>query len=116
LPGVRFRPLWFRPTFDKWQDQLCGGVQLHVLDRCAFRPFRTGLQLLKAALRLAPEAFAWRQPPFEYDWEHLPIDILAGTDAVRNQLEQGADPAEIEAQSSADLAAFVELRNAYLRY
>lgn len=116
LPGVRFRPTWFRPTFDKWKDQLCGGVQLHVTERLAFRPFKTGLAVLKSAMELADGIFAWRQPPFEYEWQKLPIDILAGTDAVRIQLEQGMDLVEMEVQSAAELTAFNEMRKAYLRY
>src|SRR5205807_6486914 len=49
LPGVRFRPLSFRPMFHKFERQSCGGVQLHVVDRAAFRPYRTGVALLHAA-------------------------------------------------------------------
>jgi uncharacterized protein YbbC (DUF1343 family) len=116
LPGVRFRPAWFRPTFDKWQGELCGGVQIHVTCREEFRPFRTGLTLLKCALELAPDAFNWRQPPFEYETEKLPIDILCGTDRIRCQLQEEKCIEEIEDGWSTDLAAFSAIREQYSLY
>jgi uncharacterized protein YbbC (DUF1343 family) len=116
LPGVRFRPTWFRPTFDKWRDERCGGVQVHVTDRRSFRPFFTGLALLRTALELYPLEFAWRKPPFEYEYEKLPIDILCGTDRARTLLERGASLEEMEAGWAAELAAFRDLRGRYLRY
>jgi uncharacterized protein YbbC (DUF1343 family) len=106
LPGARFRPAWFRPTFDKWCGELCGGVQVHVIDRTCFRPFHTGLALLRAAMELAPREFAWRQPPFEYEYNRLPIDILAGTDRVRRELEEGASLESIEAAWEGERRSF----------
>lgn len=116
LPGARFRPAWFRPAFDKWCGELCGGVQIHVTDRCSFQPFRTGLAVLRAAMELAPGEFAWRQPPFEYEYGKLPIDILAGTGRIRRQLEQGIGLDAMEASWQTDLLSFQETRRKYLRY
>ena len=116
LPGARFRPVWFRPTFDKWCGELCGGVQIHVTDRLCFQPFRTGLAILRAAIEVASGKFAWRQPPFEYEYHKLPIDILTGTDRVRRQLDQGASPESIEAEWQRDLLSFRNVRARYLLY
>jgi len=116
LPGAHFRPVWFRPTFDKWCGQLCGGVQVHVTGRSRFQPFRTGLAILRAAIQLAPGQFAWRQPPFEYEYEKLPIDILAGTDRVRRCLDEGAPLDSIEAEWQADLLSFQSARARNLLY
>lgn len=116
LPGVRFRPAWFRPVFDKWRDQLCGGVQLHVTDRRGFRPYRTGLAVLGAALELYPRDFAWREPPFEYEYRKMPIDILAGCAAVRDGLERGASAEELERAWQPEFERFHATRARYLRY
>jgi uncharacterized protein YbbC (DUF1343 family) len=116
LPGVRFRPAWFRPAFDKWTGELCGGVQAHVTDRLAFRPYRTGLEILKAAMELGPEKFAWRAPPFEYEWEKMPIDILAGSDRVRRRLEGGATAGEMEREWAPELREFERRRAEFLLY
>jgi uncharacterized protein YbbC (DUF1343 family) len=83
LRGVALRPVWFEPTFQKWQGKTCGGLFLHVTDPAAFRSYRTTLVLLRAIRELWPQQFAWRQPPYEYETVHLPIDILAGGTAVR---------------------------------
>jgi uncharacterized protein YbbC (DUF1343 family) len=83
LPGVALRPVRFEPTFQKWQGQPCGGVFLHATDAAAFRPYRTTLALLRGVHELWPREFAWRQPPYEYEEVQQPIDILAGSAAVR---------------------------------
>ena len=106
LPGVRFRPVWFTPVFEKWKDQLCGGAQVHVTNRVQFRPYLTGLAILATAVHQGGEQFAWRQPPFEYEHSKMPIDILAGTARVREQLEVSED----------STAAFDERRKPFLLY
>jgi uncharacterized protein YbbC (DUF1343 family) len=116
LGGVRFRPCWFRPTFDKHAGQLCGGVQVHVTDRNIFYPYCCGLHLLKAARESAPADFAWREPPFEYVWDRMPIDILAGTDRVRRGLEGGVRVDDLETAWLPEQQAFEETRASCLLY
>lgn len=116
LPGVRFRAARFEPTFNKWKHQPCGGIQIHVLDRNAFKPYLTGITLLKTIRDLYPEDFRWRKPPYEFEHEKLPIDILCGTDVIRKRIETGNSLAEIESEWQKDLASFRELREHYLLY
>jgi uncharacterized protein YbbC (DUF1343 family) len=78
LPGMFFRENYFQPTFQKFAGQLCGGAQLHVLDREAFRPFQTGVEIIRSIRKLYPDSFAWKQPPYEYEFRKLPIEILLG--------------------------------------
>jgi len=89
LTGVIFRPLYFQPTFQKYANTLCGGAQIHVADRNKFKPFKTGVAILKAVHDLYPAHFAWRKPPYEYEKEKMPIDILSGTDKLRKDIEKG---------------------------
>ncbi len=104
LPGVVFRPVVFRPTFQKWAGRPCGGVHLHVTDARAFRPYRTGLWILKALWEQGrDQGFGWRPPPYEYETERLPIHLLLGDDAIRRALEQGAEPEEMERSWQDDL-------------
>jgi len=116
LPGVFFRPAVFEPTFHKHARQTCGGCQIHVLDRQTFRPVLTGVALL-AALRAADRAaFRWRDPPYEYEPEKLPIDILAGTSETRQQIEAGV-PAEGIARSwEPAVDQFLKIRRRFLLY
>jgi uncharacterized protein YbbC (DUF1343 family) len=115
LPGVVFRPVVFEPTFHKHAKQTCGGCQIHVTDRRAFQPVRTGVALL-AAFRDADAAFAWRDPPYEYEPEKLPFDILAGSSHLREQLDAGAPVAEIARSWDAPVAGFDQLRTRFLLY
>lgn len=91
LLGVVVRPLKFRPTFDKWAGESCGGVMLHVTDPRAFRAYRTTLLLLAAIRRLWPREFAWRPPPYEYESVKPPIDILSGSSRLREWIDGGAE-------------------------
>jgi uncharacterized protein YbbC (DUF1343 family) len=92
LPGVRFRPLWFEPTFQKHAGALCGGAQLHVVDRDAFRPVLAAVTVLAVIRRLWPEVLRWKRPPYEYETEKLPVDILAGGPWLREGIDAGHDP------------------------
>ena len=78
LPGVFFRENYFHPTFHKFAGEICGGAQLHILDREKFRPFLTGVEIIKYIRKNYPEQFQWKQPPYEYEWKKLPIEVLIG--------------------------------------
>jgi len=108
LPGMRCRPLEFEPTFHKYAGELCGGAQLHVTDRRAFEPVLAYTAAIAAARELYPRDFAWREPPYEYETQKLPIDILAGGTAWREQIEDGQSPWQIKVGWERPLAAFAE--------
>ncbi|HEY4492964.1 MAG TPA: DUF1343 domain-containing protein, partial [Acidobacteriota bacterium] len=116
LPGVYFRRNYFRPTFHKFQNQLCGGAQIHVTDRLAFRPVKTALCILHVLLSEYPQSFTWRQPPYEFVTDRLPVDILFGNSWIRDELERGVEPYQIEEKWRADLEAFLPKRERYLLY
>lgn len=78
LPGVFFRENYFQPTFQKFAGQLCAGGQLHVIDREKFQPFRVAVDIITQIRRIYPEQFQWNQPPYEYETQKLPIEILLG--------------------------------------
>jgi uncharacterized protein YbbC (DUF1343 family) len=114
LPGVRFRPLSFRPMFHKFANRSCGGVQLHVTDRAAFRPYRAGLALLAAAHAEAPADFRWRAEPYEFVADPPAIDLLTGSAAARRGIEAGATLSELARGFSDFEGAFAERRAPHL--
>jgi uncharacterized protein YbbC (DUF1343 family) len=116
LPGVRYRPVVFEPTFDKHAGTACGGCAVHVLDRDAYEPVLSGIAVLQAVKRLYPDAFEWKQPPFEYDETHMPIDILAGTNWVREAVDAFTPLMEIRGRLLSDAAAFASMREAAILY
>jgi len=110
LPGVRFRPLSFRPTFHKFAGRSCGGVQLHVTDRAAFRPYATGIALIASAHRLAPDEFRWRTEPYEFVADPPAIDLLSGGDDVRRTVDASAPLGQLVATFAPFERAFAERR------
>jgi uncharacterized protein YbbC (DUF1343 family) len=84
--SVRVLPACFRPTFDKWAGELCGGISIHVVEPDRFRSFSMTIHLLAEIQRLYPSGFRWLDPPYEYEFEKQPIDILYGNEQLRLQL------------------------------
>jgi uncharacterized protein YbbC (DUF1343 family) len=89
LRGVLLRPLYFSPAWDKYAHGLCGGIQVHVTDREKFRPVRCGTAIIASAKRLYPDHFQWKEPPYEYEYERAPIDIISGSPALREAVDSG---------------------------
>jgi uncharacterized protein YbbC (DUF1343 family) len=116
LPGVHFRPALFEPTFHKHAKVSCGGCQIHVLDRRVFRAVETGVALLGTFRAGGPDQFTWRPPPYEYEHTKLPIDILAGSSALREQIDGGVPAAKIAASWKPSVESFNKLRETFLLY
>jgi uncharacterized protein YbbC (DUF1343 family) len=116
LPGVFFRPTVFEPTFHKHAKQPCGGCQIHVTDRQTFAPVLTGVLLTEAFRAAGPDQFTWRPPPYEYEHDKLPIDILAGSSDLREQIEAGVPAETIAASWEPAVAQFEQLRRKFLMY
>jgi uncharacterized protein YbbC (DUF1343 family) len=116
LPGVQFRPVVFEPTFHKHARVACGGCQIHVTDREIFRSVETGVAVVDAFRRADPGAFAWRDPPYEYEAVIPPIDILYGSADLRLRLERGDRTRDICASWPEDIAPFLARRERHLRY
>jgi uncharacterized protein YbbC (DUF1343 family) len=115
-PGVTVRPCYFEPTFQKHQGEVCGGAQLHVVDRDDFESVRAAVTILRACHDLAPSEFSWRPPPYEYEEVLLPIDILWGDSDLRAGVEAGLSTDEILSGVSTDLEAFAAATRPHLLY
>jgi len=116
LPGVRFRPTTFWPTFHKHGGQSCGGVQVHVVDRRAFRPLRTFVALLGAVHRLWPGQFRWRAQPYEFVHDRPAIDLLAGGSWLREGVERDVPLAQLADGWAVAESEFEDRRRGWLLY
>jgi uncharacterized protein YbbC (DUF1343 family) len=116
LPGVYFRPIYFQPTYQKHKDEVCGGVHVHVTHRKKFNAFRAGIHLLAAIAEQHPKQFQWKQPPYEYEFEKRPIDLIAGTSKLREDIDAGRGVAPLEAVARGDVKRFEKVRKKYLLY
>ncbi len=89
LPGIGFRPTMFEPTFHKFKEESCGGIQLHVTDRQAFEPYKTGLAVIWATKQLWPDDYKWREGVYEFRDDEPAIDLLTGFAKVREAIDAG---------------------------
>lgn len=121
MDACRLRPAYFEPTFHKFHGQLCAGLQIHVDDAAyqhqSFTPYRLMLLFFKALRSLQSERFAWRQPPYEYENERLPIDLLSGSTFVRDWVDDpGATPKDFDEKVKPDENAWSDERRPFLLY
>jgi uncharacterized protein YbbC (DUF1343 family) len=116
LAGAVLRPVEFEPTSNKWQGQRCHGFQVHVIEPNIFRPYRMGMALLQAAIICHPDEFQWKTPPYEYEYEKLPIDLIIGSRKIREDLESGVSIQELEGNWQALLNNFITISKEFHQY
>jgi uncharacterized protein YbbC (DUF1343 family) len=116
LAGVYFRPATFEPTFQKHAKATCGGCQIHVTSRQGFEPVKVGVSLMRECYGLAPDRFKWREPPYEYEHDKMPIDILAGSPTLRQQIERQVPLKDIVDSWRPGETDFADARRPYLLY
>lgn len=116
LAGVWFRPLEFQPTFNKFAGDKCGGVFIHVLQRQLYEPFLTGLLIVSEIFKRYPDQFQWKLPPYEYEYEKMPFDILVGNGWLRREIESGAPVNRLKEKWQDELAEFLCVRQQFLLY
>ena len=114
LPGVRFRPVVYTPTFQKHAGKPCGGIQLHVTAAEQFQPVKTGVAFLVACARQRP--VPWRAKAYEFVDQIPAIDLLAGGPWLREGIDAGASLDELCGRWPRDEGAFREERAGYLLY
>jgi uncharacterized protein YbbC (DUF1343 family) len=121
LGGCRLRTCWFEPTFHKHVGRLCAGVQIHVddpaYDHAGFRPWRVVALAFKALRRLRPDYPLWRDFPYEYERERLAIDVINGSELLREWVDDpAAAPADLDALAALDEESWQDEREAVLLY
>ncbi len=116
LPGVFLRPVAFEPTWNKWRGVLCRGFQMHVIDRSRFRPYAVSLEILHAVMRLYPDSFQWKAPPYEYEYQRLPIDLILGNKTLRRHLEEAETVKDLSVSWRSDVESFRHHSEPFLLY
>ncbi len=107
IAGVRWQEIDFIPVFDKWKGRVCHGLQIHVVDPYGYKPVFTSLAILRTVIKWHDE-FAWRQPPYEFEWQHLPFDIIVGSQKVRKILKMDISLEELKELCCENLKNFQE--------
>jgi uncharacterized protein YbbC (DUF1343 family) len=121
MRGCRLRECWFEPTFHKHAGTLCAGLQIHVEDAAydheSFRPWRLVALALKSLRTLRPDYQVWRDFLYEYEYSRLPIDLINGTDLLRNWVDDSAaEPGDLDALAIPDENSWLQEREWVLLY
>ena len=121
LRGCRLRECWFEPTFHKHVGNLCAGVQIHVddsaYDHDAFSPWRLQALAFKALRKLRPDYALWRDFAYEYERDRLAIDLINGSELLREWVDDSAAvAADLDARAGTDEKAWREVRESVLLY
>jgi uncharacterized protein YbbC (DUF1343 family) len=116
IPGVIFRPAVFEPASNKWLQTACHGFQIHVTDPQRYQPYATTLRLLQAVILHHREQFEWKAPPYEYEFERMPIDLIMGDGTIRQRLENLDPLDEIEASWQGELNQFKKISKQFQLY
>jgi uncharacterized protein YbbC (DUF1343 family) len=106
----------FRPTFQKWEGELCRGFMLHMMDPHIYRPYFTSIAILKAVIEIHGKNFKWKEPPYEYEHEKRPIDLILGNTSLRQDLESGVPLSSISHTWAVDLESYSQWRRPFLLY
>lgn len=115
-PGIILRPSVFEPVANKWQGRQCRGFQIHVTDRSRYNPYLTTLKLLRAVIASHGDCFEWKSPPYEYEFEKQPFDLITGSPEIRQCLEKGEDLDKMAAAWQDDLEKFNKIKQLYHLY
>ncbi|MFC1886347.1 exo-beta-N-acetylmuramidase NamZ domain-containing protein [Thermodesulfobacteriota bacterium] len=116
FPGVTLRQTVFEPTSNKWARKFCKGFQIHVTDLYEYMPYAFTLKLLQTIMYYHPGHFEWKSPPYEYEYDRFPIDLIIGDKNIRERIESHDGIDEIEASWKDDLAAFQSLSHRFYLY
>lgn len=123
LPGVRFKPVSFVPTADKFKGKLCKGAQIHITDRNKFSSFITGVTVIKVIKKLYPESFIWKSLPYEPVFvrntrDIMAVDLLIGNSDIRKQIDSASLSSKeaLMKEWGRGLSKFAYLRKRYLLY
>ena len=117
LPGLFFRPQYFKPQFQKWSGEVCGGVQLHIIERNKIKPLATSISMLFLIKKLYPNDFSWRTEPYEFVNDRLAIDLLYGNSTLREAIEAGnLSIKKLESGWEEDIKVFSSQREECLIY
>ena len=109
LSGTALRPVEFEPTSNKWAGHACKGFQIHVTDPGAYTPYALSLAFYQAIYRAHPDRFAYKQPPYEYAYNRLPMDLILGDRQIRFQIEAGTPLTTIISGWKAPLSAYTTM-------
>ncbi len=116
LSGFILRPMYFKPVYQKHADRECGGFQIHITNRNKLRAWKMMQVIFRELYIEMGSSFSWKSPPYEYEHEKMPIDILNGTNQLRQWVENNGSYDDLLNLEQEGMGAFSEQRESILLY
>jgi len=116
IKGACLRPVNFEPTSGKWQGKVCKGFQIHITSIEEFKPYFSSLILMQLIIKHHTDEFNFTGPPYEYELEKMPIDLILGSKSLRKKLTSLEDLTLLSDQWSTELATFKSISGKYYLY
>ncbi|MCP4021201.1 MAG: DUF1343 domain-containing protein [Desulfobacteraceae bacterium] len=116
IKGAILRPVCFEPTSGKFSNKICRGFHIHVIDQNLFKPYFASLILLQLIIKFHKNEFEYKPPPYEYEYDKLPMDLILGSRKIREQLDNIEDLTRIEQGWKKELEAFKNLSSKFYLY
>lgn len=116
LNGVIFVPVYFKPEFSKFAGEICRGILVHPENPEKFQGFHVYYEIIRLVARHYPGQFEWKQPPYEFEYERLPIDMICGSDFTRTSIEKNLAFDAIKPIIDAEIQKYKESVVDYLLY
>ncbi len=116
IKAVHFRPVQFEPVAGKWANKTCNGLHIHVMDKKKYKPYKSSLIILQQIIKLYGDAFEFKPPPYEYEYNKLPMDLILGSKKIRKQIENMENIDEIEQSWQKELNYFKKTSKEFYLY
>lgn len=116
LEGLHLRVVTFEPTSGKWANERCTGFHIHVTDPLTYNSYQASLTILQKIMQRHPDGFAFKQPPYEYEYEKLPMDLILGSKSLREAISSGTDLSDMFRSWEADIKTFIKKSRTFYQY
>lgn len=116
LKGVKFFPIFFKPEFSKFKGEICKGIFIYPKNTGEFRSFQTYYEIIRLIKAYYPKKFKWKQPPYEFEYNKLPIDMISGSDFIRKSIEKNLTFEKIKSTIDSEIKKYREIIEPFLLY
>ncbi|OGR22434.1 MAG: hypothetical protein A2277_11100 [Desulfobacterales bacterium RIFOXYA12_FULL_46_15] len=116
IKGAVLRQVHFEPTSGKWHGQVCKGFQIHITSKKEFNSYLTSLILMQLILKNHSHEFKFKEPPYEYEFERLPMDLILGSKTLCEKLVAMENPIRLSEQWKDEQDQFQSLSRKYYLY
>ncbi len=116
LPGVDYIPIFFKPEFSKYRGEVCKGILVAPTNIQEFQSFATYYEITRLIKVTCPDKFQWKAPPYEFEYERPPMDMICGSPFIRQSIEDNLPFTDIQPQIDMEIQQYRSTIEPFLLY